>query len=124
MTSPAGQPPACPPWCAGDGNHDLGIHVSAREPIPVLRVHGHGSGSGSGVCASACQVDGGPPSPRVLVIAFAPRSSGASIYCEDTGQARRLADLLDFMASATARQHRDLAAQVRRAAALIDSGGR
>lgn len=112
-----GQCRPCPPWCADDRNHDLGMHMSARDPVPVPRARG-------GVLVSACQIDGGPPAPHVLVTASASRGPGASMYLDDPAQARGLAALIDFLACATPEQHRELAAQARGAAAVLDSGSR
>jgi hypothetical protein len=120
--------PECPPWCKRDSLHDSGIHLSAAGFIGEFRDHPGGYAVARAYHLDLSDVPGPDQSvTEVHVMAVDPAGAdGTDAYlkCGDSGQARQLAALLDFMASATPQQHRDLAGQIRRAAALIDGGDR
>lgn len=105
MTSP---PCPCPTWCQGrQEDHDAGFHRSPHEYIPI-------AGPDSQAAAYAAQVKDG----RTWVSVHA---SPVLVDLDEPDEARELAGLIELLATATRRQHRDLAAQIRRAADIADT---
>lgn len=102
MTSP------CPPWC--QGNHrDRGFHKSGHEQIPI-------ASAGIRAAAYAAQRKGGRPWVTVC-------ASPALLEFDEPDEARDLAGLIELLATATRRQHLDLAAQIRIGADIVDGPG-
>jgi hypothetical protein len=89
----------------------VGVHRSAHAPIRL--------DAASTMAAHASQVDHGLPETRVMITATAYQP----LWLDDPDDARALAGLLDRLALATPQQHRELAAQVRTAAAILGPEG-
>ena len=111
--------PGCPPWCDSGILHNCGLHTSAAPHITGFRAHP------AGYATAIAVHDDSRPRTEVHVFAGdrAADETRAYLTFGDPGQARQAAALLEFLASATAGQHRDLSRQVRQAADLIDGGG-
>jgi hypothetical protein len=105
----------CPPWCEVD--HDTtgtsGIRAShhGTEPPVISFRDGY-------VTASAYQNGFSDEPPQVWI-----GSLNGPTTLIDSGQAAVLADLAEMLAGATPDQHREMAAQIRQAAAQITAAG-
>lgn len=118
-------PNACPAWCssqypAGDPRH---IHAS-----PIVAVVAGRAKSATvrldlpRIVVRAILHDYPTPGqPSVLVLTTEGTSLGAEVRHRD---AEGLAAIIDTLAAATPSQHREVAAAVRQAAALIEGGVR
>jgi hypothetical protein len=107
----------CPSWCVTD--HENAAPGSIREDVHLAA---EATVSAPGGTVRACAWWGGSSriAPDVFVsLATAASHSHLSVTPAD---ARGLAELLELMAAATPGQHRDLAAAVRQAAAVLGEG--
>jgi hypothetical protein len=103
LTTPTSRPP-CQPWCSAD-HANLNLTACSASAAPVKLPNG--------AVISARARRSLAFGEHVLV------SGGGGVHVTDADDAACLADLLDVLAGATAGQHRELAAQVRAAAALV-----
>jgi hypothetical protein len=110
MTIP-GSP--CPPWCVIDHQKDQGgvrfTHHSDAATFISTREGGH---------ASAGRVQGSSGSPKVSVTSSSEDPGALWLEPRD---AVKLAGVIEALAGATLEQHREFAAAVRAAAALIEA---
>jgi hypothetical protein len=100
----------CPPWCTAD-------HDGQLFPGYFTKSHG-GENTLAGFDLPISVRPSLAPSwdaPRVQVAGVAP-----SLFLEDGAS---LAELIDRLAGATPEQHRELAAAIRKAAAVIEDAG-
>jgi hypothetical protein len=113
-TNRAGHP--CPPWCEADHDKPIGksgVFVShhSTEVPPISFPAGY-------VIASAYQ-DGFSDAPPQIWIGSL---NGPPMFI-DPGHAASLAALAEMLAGATPEQHRELAAQIRKAADIAGASG-
>ena len=105
----------CPPWCEIDHDETVGkssIFVSHHTTeVPAI------SFPDGYVTASAYQNGFSDAPPQIWI-----GSLNGPTTLIDPGQAAVLADLAEMLAGATPDQHRELAAQIRKAAADIEGG--
>ena len=109
----APHPRGCPPWCATDGEH--GVHYPSYDTVTVTDAWFHR------YSFAAYPVQTGGHAPHVS--AGVSGHATAVLLIANPADARALAGLLDALALATPEQHRELAAQVRRAAGVLDGQG-
>jgi len=121
LAMPEGQAPRrnskghpCPPWCTVDhgelvGSFPLTYH-GTRTPV-IETPSGY-------VNASAYHEGFGDAPPQIALTCLAP--GGALLV--DAGDSGKLAALVEQLAGATPDQHRELAAAIRQAAAVITEG--
>jgi hypothetical protein len=116
----AGEQPKCPPWCTYH-HPDAEIHRAERVEVDFWK-----NGVASWVTVTSidfCQGDG----PEVSisgwrqVIGTGEHISPNPVF--PAAQARELADLIEVLQNATPGRHREIAAAIRQAAAVITEAG-
>jgi hypothetical protein len=108
---PKRDPAPCPPWCVTDHADIHGWHTGARSETGPFRGHPYDL-----ILAEAIQFDTDEaPEVQVYGRQFDTSYAAAPNLYLSRKDAAALAGLVEMLAGATARQHRDLAAALRAA---------